>query len=421
MTMNTASIVNGRSHQRRLNFDILVYVGHCIKERKDLLSFISTCSDLYRTGVPALLGFHYCITKENVAAFHEFLVSKSPSSFMGLRSLELYFPEQHVRHNRIGTVIKTGPTEISIVTDILIRAKKIRNIEIYGNLMESDPTVYRALAALPALEVLNLSGCSDPKGEILAALAQLHSPLLSIDLKFHGEDEDIVATLSNFCHTLSRLAVSDIALPKAAPSDFCYSNLTYLKIASVPNMRLSILVSAFPNLEHLVVKFADDFPDDLGTMREDNLRFQQEHPNQMWRLSSLTGDASSLYVLGLQTAVHRVAITCVGIRMHEEAPGLLDLILMPLRPLYLSMVSVDEFDDDIFEMGWLSNEITYEGCQFRRLDLELTFESGKLDHELQARLVSSARFFCLDKLDVSTSRTLCSNSLPWYLFQIQLL
>lgn len=158
-------------------------------------------------------------------------------------------------------------------------------------------------------------------------------------------------------------------------------------------MQLSILVPVFPNLEHLVVKYADDFSDEINPAREGNLLLQQQHPTQTWHLSSLTGDASSLYALGLQAVVRTVAITCVTIRRYEQDPGLLASILAPLRPLSLSMVSQDEFDEPIFEMGWLAREVTH-GCRVLvRLDLELTLKSDRPDHEHQERIVSSSRPF----------------------------
>lgn len=165
----TPYIVNESSRRVHLNFDILVYVGHWITEREDLLSFISTCSDLYRTGVPILLGFRYRITRTNLAAFHDFLVSKSPSSFLGLRSLYLHFPTYSIG---IGKRVMFYPndSEVTMISNIVKHAKKIRNIKMFGSVMDSDPMVYRALAALPALEILNLGFCRDSKAEILAVL-----------------------------------------------------------------------------------------------------------------------------------------------------------------------------------------------------------------------------------------------------------
>lgn len=385
--MNTTTIVNEESPRVHLPFDILVYVALRIAERKDLLSFISTCSDLYHTSVPTLLGFHHCITKTNLVAFHEFLVSKSPSSFLGLRSLDLHFPE-----NVDGRI---RPNEVTVITDILDHAKKLQEIAIYGRVMGSGASVYRALAALPALHVLQLGIYDDfkagiPATLIPATLARLQSPLVSLGFKLHGEDLDIVTALSHFRHTLERLNVSDIALYKVATTDFRYSNMTVLELVSVSNMRLSILVPAFPNLKHLTVKYADDFPDEeVDDLRTDNLQFQQEHPDQMWRLLSLTGDVASLYVVASQTVVHQVSITCLGIYGCPLAIGILKAVLTPLQPLSLSM---DELDESVVEMGWLSKEVV-QCYELVRLDLELTFEDTRSIYENQNRLVSFLQNF----------------------------
>lgn len=371
--MNATVIVNQRVRQRHLNFDILVYVGRSITGRKDLLSFISTCSDLYRTGVPILLGFRYQINSKNLAAFYAFLVSKSPSSFLGLRELSLFFPD----------ATDLGPNDTSIIADILSRAKKLRRIGVHVSVMKPDPAVYRALVALPALEYLDLQSCRDSK----AVLTQLQSPVRRLLLDFKGREEDIVTMLSNFSHTLEDLAVYSIALCKSVSSDLHYRNVTSLMLFFVPKMQLSILIPAFPNLERLHMSRTDHCcPDpDIETWHAENLSFQQERPDQTWRLSSLEGDVASLYTLGLQTAVPTVTVTGLEVD-DEDDSGLLKAILTPLRPLSLSVTPGPYLP--IFEMDWLSEEVADGCCELVRLDLELAIENAKPVYLHRTRVVS---------------------------------
>lgn len=379
--MDTKTIMMNKKSKRHLDFDILVYIGQCIPDRDDLLSFISTCSDLYRTGIPTLLKIHCRITRTNLVAFYEFLASKSPSSFLGLRSLELHFPEYAEGHVNG----KIGPNEITMITDILDHAKKLLNLKIHGSVMGSVATIYRPLAALPALHTLNLNVSGAFDGEISAALAQIQSPLVSLSCNLHGEDGDLVATLPNLCNTLERLAAFNTPLSKVATTELRYYNISHLELVSVSNMRLSILIPAFPNLKLLAVRFADHFGDsEVDTLRADNLHFQQEHPGQTWRLSSLAADIPGLYVLGLQTAVYTVSIACLGVTIHHETAEFLEAVLKPLCPLSLS---VNELDDSILEIGWLSDAVIH--ChKLARFDFELLLDDIHPFHEDENRLVS---------------------------------
>lgn len=167
--------------------------------------------------------------------------------------------------------------------------------------------------------------------------------------------------------------------------DLRYYNISHLGLCSISNMRLSILVPAFPNLKRLIARFSDHFTDpEVDTLRADNLQFQQEHPTQTWRLSSLAGDIAGLYVLGLQTAVYTVSIACLGITIHDDTAELLEVVLTPLRPLSLS---VDGLDDSVLEMGWLSNAVI-QCHELARFDFELLLDDRQPIRENEDRLVS---------------------------------
>lgn len=368
--------------QLSLNLDILVYVMPFIRSRRDLVSFISTCYDLYRAGVPILLGLHHTITARNLASFFKFLTSKSPSSFLKLRSLSLYFPPYPEG-------IESGG--INMVTNILSGARKLQHVVVHGSIMERDPAAYRALAALTALTSLNLALCHDAMDEQSTVLKQLQSPLKSINVAIPGKEDDMIGALSNFSLTLENAVV--VLLPKShlshaiGPSTSNYLNLQYLGLDSSTSIspKLSILLPAFPNLKHLIVKGSDDFDGfEIEQTRKDNRRFQETNPGQTWSLSSLTGAVRSLYALGLQTGVPIVIITRVASDMDSEAERLQE-VLTPLHPQQLSFEGIEE---PILEPDWLSSVITYDWHDLVRLSLVLAFDNSDPFNDFQGPLVS---------------------------------
>lgn len=352
-----------------LGFDILVSVMHWIKKREDLYSFVVTCADLYRTGIPILLGFQYRITPKNLASFHAFLTAKAPSSFLGLRDLDFCFPEWSMS-------VKRDVVEFDAIADIMNRAERLRHIRIKGSIEHQHPAAYQALATLPALRSLDLDYCEDPNNEQHAVLARLRSPLTNIKIQTTVEDGDIVAALYNFRHTLERVIVSAVSVCRAAPADFSYPNLTYLELGSMSHMQLSVLVPAFPNLKHLTVKHTQAY-EETELLRTNNQQFQQDHPKQVWRLSSLSGAVGALYVLGLQTMVPVVTITSF-VTFSERQVIQFRTVMTQLHPL---MLSVEGTGQPIRELDWLSIVITDTYRGLLRLDLELTFEDSEFIEE----------------------------------------
>ncbi|KAF7792569.1 hypothetical protein EIP86_003663 [Pleurotus ostreatoroseus] len=359
--------MNEESNKMHLNFDTLAALIPWIEERQDLFSFISTCSALYRVGVPALLGFPCRITQTNLAAFHSFLLSKGPSSFLWIRDLALYC---YVR-----------PDEVEMVRDILNRARNIERLTSDGGMLDQDPKEYRVLATMQALRHLELDFCRDSMSEVLAALAELHAPIRHLMIKFCSEKVDVLAALATFCHTLEYAAISDVSLLKPTQSDLRYTNLTSLSLVSVKNMKLSILAPAFPNLTELQVMLDID-GQAVEQMRTDNERFQRKHPEQSWRLESLTGDAASLYALSFQNMVHNVKILCLE-EFDEGDADQVGMALTPLRPLTLSM---DDLNEPIYEMPWLSQVLADGWYELVRLDLELTLHNMDSIDEHQEQL-----------------------------------
>lgn len=231
-----------------------------IRNRKDLLSFITSCSDLYTAGVSTLLGFHYVIMPENLSLFHQFLTSKSPSSFLGLRSL--YFPY----------VDTDFPDVTRLLADIIGRAKNLQHIEIWGNKLH--PALSQALASLPSLCSLNLR-IDSSEAELRTVFMQLYSPLS--DLKFDGTGAqlDVIAMLSNFYRTLKKLDITRSTFCHGS-TGLSFANLVHLSLQFVGSLQLSILVPAFPGLQTLSIAFPPEDGDEIEEVREKNIRFQVE-------------------------------------------------------------------------------------------------------------------------------------------------
>ncbi|KAF7792570.1 hypothetical protein EIP86_003664 [Pleurotus ostreatoroseus] len=335
--------MSGRTSQLRLNFDTLSSVIPWIRQRKDLLSFISTCSVLYRVGVPALLHFPCWITPRNLAPFHSFLLSKNPYSFLGIHDLTLtdYRGQPEMRED-----------EAYMVKDILNGAKKMEHLVVDDAMLRHIPTAYRALATMQALQHLELELGPDTMNELLAALAELHAPLRYLRVDYPWEPSrsnrirnrismDIVAAFANFCQTLEDVAFINISPRRITPGDLRYTNVTTLYLSFADNMLLSMFVPAFPNLKSLHLEW-------LTAGRADNQRFQREHPEYSWRLETLTGDAESLYNIALQTMVCTVEISC------QEA------------------FSPDEVDQLRLAVDWLSEVLVDGQYELMRLDVELS-------------------------------------------------
>lgn len=375
---SAAGLTSRESCSVSLSFDVLFSVIPWIRERKDLYSFIVTCSNLYHTGILALLGFHYRITTRILAPFYTFLISKAPSSFLAIRSLDLCFPTWPPN-------AKPDSDDFSMITDILSRSKGLIHMKINSINSNQGSAAYQALARLQTLESLDLDGCEASGDEQRAVLAQLRSPLADLSIQASDEDGDIVAALYNFRHTLKRVVISGSSMCRAIPDNFNYPNLIDLELEAMSHIQLSVLVPAFPNLKHLTIEYVHVTEEpELELLHTTNRQFQQEHPNQTWHLSSLSGAVRALYALGLQTSVPNVTITAFSTYLATEVASLC-AVLTQLRPL---MLSVESAEEPIFEMDWLATVITDQWHELVRLDLDLTFDDSDFVNGHEERLVS---------------------------------
>ncbi|KAF7796975.1 hypothetical protein EIP86_008163 [Pleurotus ostreatoroseus] len=321
-----------------LDLDILLSVMPWIASRKDVFSFMLACKILYLSGIPIYLSFKNTISDANVGSFYSFLRRYVPFSFSALRHLVFY-----ITQNLDGVV--------SMLTDILKRGQNIQYILIHGHTLDKDFAIYRAIDALPALKTLDISNCYDDPEYQPGMLFQLRSPLTQVAIgrpgyPGHGNS---LAVLAHSAQTLQKatLYLGLYSLP------FTASRLTDLSLTSATIPELSVLLPAFPQLQYLLLEFSGRCSEaQEPEVRENNIRFQREHPDQRWTLKSLSGDCRSLYLLGLQTRVPTVKLT--GAIIDEKTPwfpyrnlGNMDLRISQLRlslellrPLQLSFANL---------------------------------------------------------------------------------
>ncbi|KAF7795832.1 hypothetical protein EIP86_006999 [Pleurotus ostreatoroseus] len=351
----------------RLNFDILAAVLPWIKTRRDVLSFISTCSDLYNTGVRCLLKFPCNVTSERLPQFYRLLQAKS--GFLALRDL------------CVSSDDLLGSDAVDQLKDILNRAKNLHRIQIIDEVMLSSLVLYDALASLPSLRYLDLQLARSDQLAELMMLEQLQSPLATLKLGEMAIPLDLVATLANFQRTLEELHLEEATIFYNSTT-LCCANLTSLHLTCVANFRLSVFIPAFPNLRTLSYEFSgSERGDGTEELRDNNIQFQTAHPTQCWHLMSLSGDIGSLYTLGLQSKVPHVSITSPRLRSDPAGP-----CLSPLRPLQLSVVNnMNRVVGD-----WLFDTVPEDWNELVRLDLSFQFfadDTSFVDHEA-----------CLDEL-----------------------
>ncbi|KAF7796974.1 hypothetical protein EIP86_008162 [Pleurotus ostreatoroseus] len=350
--------MEGTSYQA-LNFDKLVSVTPWIRSRRDVLSYISTCATLYRAGISILLGFHYRITSARLASFRECLISKQPSSFLGLKSLEFWLDGKP----------ESSASESSALIHLFTRAKRLRHVSIHGSITHQNLNPYQYLAESSTLESLYLADCDDAVDHRIVLLSRLRSPLTWLKIQFSGKSVDVVELLSNFRHTLTKATISQAALFHATPGCINYTNLTSLELEDVSQTRLSILVPAFPSLRDLKIDIAYRSRRELHQLRADNWQYQQDHLNPAWHLSSLTGNAASLYTLALEERVPTVVVTSVSLTTLDHGDRL-HAALSLLRPLVLS---IDDDSEPIYSIDWLSSVMAGASRELVSLDVHVVF------------------------------------------------
>ncbi|KAF7796973.1 hypothetical protein EIP86_008161 [Pleurotus ostreatoroseus] len=326
------------SHQSSLNFDTLAAVIPWITLRKDLLSFLTTCSGLYNSGILTLLGHPSNITNANLRQFHAFLTSRASISFAALRDVKFCL-----------SVKDTVPPPFDqdgmrILTNILSRARNLRYLQVDGDILHKYPSICETLALLPSL--VSLTVPTHPEDTGRALLTSLQSSLTKLVYNgASGEVLDLQTSLAKSQHTLKEFILSDALIHHSGSAGGAvFSRLVRLELNGVTSLLLSVLIPAFPNLESLELLYCHgETADEDEENRGRNIQFQKNHPSLAWHLSSLTGDATSLYSLSLKSKVPEVKVTTF---LSEVEKVRLGVLLPPLRPQQLILDDEAELTDE---------------------------------------------------------------------------
>ncbi|KAJ3535393.1 hypothetical protein NM688_g6986 [Phlebia brevispora] len=338
-----------------LHFDVLISIMVHIDKRADLLSFISTSSELYASGLPCLLRFPCQISHDSLRPFHQFLTSKSPWTFLALRDLQFSFRE----------VKELADGELELVADILRKAQHLRSLRLQTELLRRFIAIAQAVASFAALHTLLFDGSINERTSL--TLPQLRSPLKRVEIELGDfRRESSLTMLENLRDTLESATIRRAAF---SPTNLCYTKLTTLKISMCSRLRLSILVPAFPNLRTLVLG-----PPDLWThlrptleeLRAENVRYQKQHQGAMWRLSELTAEATALNMLALQTYVPSLIVT-------DFSAGRCAWLQSTLAAMQLKQLKITAAYDPWGDFKGLSAILSKGTEGLRQLDIELNF------------------------------------------------
>ncbi|KAJ3559225.1 hypothetical protein NM688_g459 [Phlebia brevispora] len=331
-----------------LNFDVLTRIMACISQKRDLLSIMRTRSDLYGAGIPLLLSFPCKIDTRNLRPFHEFLVSKAPSSFLALRTLYLFDWPAGIpaMSSTLGGIIR----DAGIILDIIRKATRLEALTLYNGFLLKTYGTCQAIASLTALRTLNIRGDHVVDEPLLSLLPELQSPVRNMGVDWtYGQD--ILPSLRNFRHTLQCACFSYVTFRDSG--GFLYSRLTTLKLMYSSQLRLSVLAPALPNLQTLILqRTVLSVEDQVDTIRDENIQFQRDRSTPVWKLLSFSTDLEGLYILGLQCSVPRLEVIA-----NDQSSPLEDLewlrdSLSPLKPLDLIVKDLEDPVEDS-EMGLL--------------------------------------------------------------------
>ncbi|KAJ3554594.1 hypothetical protein NM688_g3027 [Phlebia brevispora] len=279
----------------KLNFDILARMMTFITRGKHLLAVMRSCHALYQAGVLPLVRLAaWSVDEYRLSSFYAFMINHSPISFIVFDHLCISCREElSDAHNKM-------------LIDLLERSTALQELEVDSSaVLDMDSGVPQAIASLTTLSSLTFS---DPAAEeeINYILANLHSPLDYVSVFFVDDCEDPVPLLANFRQTLEQATFICVQLES---TEFSYSRLTHLDLRLCYRPKLSVLMTAFPNLEDLKLDAGDHIGVDpeehpeLEALRASNIQFQHDN-GPMWKsLESVTADIASLFMLGLHMEI----------------------------------------------------------------------------------------------------------------------
>lgn len=256
-----------------------------------------TCRTLYNAGIQPLVRLHFSITERNIHSFYDFMLAHSPGSFLALHWCDLR--KYQVTH-------RSG---IPLAVELLQRAVNIRALYLPYGIMSEDNSVAQAVSSLTRLEDLSIYGPAN--GATDYVLANLQSPIAEICIFFAEEDaRDVVLPFRNFRTTLEQMTLSNV---RFSSMEFTYPRIVFLELQNCDRPPLSILATAFPNVETLVLETKEyrweeiEDTEQLEDLRNQNLAYQEGR--MCWTsLRAVTADLVALYAMGLKNPLQFLEI-----------------------------------------------------------------------------------------------------------------
>lgn len=290
----------GRAASSVLNLDILCHILLFVETHKDLLATMMTCHTLYNAGTQPLVQLPIKIYADTIRPFHDFMLSHSPATFLAFREFLIDCDD-------------LSPQDTDLILELLKRGSTLRRLELPHTVFDGNEGIGEAVASLTNLEELTVEG--GYHAGIDRILARLHSPLAEISIYFeseHGNAADThnnpVLLLANFQSTLERATI--ISAPFLSV-DICYPKLLDLELHLSGGPCLSILATAFPNLQTLFIRTDTEMEvGELWTLRNQNIIFQDGR--KCWEfLTVVNADYVALYAMGLERRIKCVTIASI--------------------------------------------------------------------------------------------------------------
>ncbi|KAF7791018.1 hypothetical protein EIP86_001977 [Pleurotus ostreatoroseus] len=354
-----------------LGFDSLTALFPHIYEREDLISYISTCRDLYTAGVPHLLRFPCTIQEDNLRDFYTFLKSKAPSSFLGLRDLTCNLETLTDNSARL------RPIQVEMLSEILKEARSLTALAFDAPLLLQDETIPFSIGSMASLRILEIGGAyNDQVGSVFS---RLQSPLEEVGPVIVPDKADPLSVLSKWQQSLKEVRVLNAL---CLSSQHRFTNVTVLNLDPCSVPLLCVLVPAFPKLGHLTISSADSFfhnGEDFMRLHAANVQYQRDHPTQVWSLKSFSTDITTLHILGLQCTIPCVTISdfCPP-QYSEQFRGHLQSSIAPFKPLEVTLIGFSDPPADA--QGLADIFVIDKGMDtVKRLNLSIIFTSEVQD------------------------------------------
>ena len=328
----------GRDHRVSLNHDVIGMVLYCLPQRKDVLSFMSTCHYWYSAGIPALLSHPVQLDSESsdITSFCDFVCFDLDRRAKSLRDIcvaaTLRYP---------GSIVQTD------LTKLLLILRHATNLQKFGMISINNPS--EAIISV----LINHDNLTDlylglPDGATITALGKWRAPLKKVRLYLprpstDGFDQagaglymDPTWILDSFNYTLREMVVGG-AQTFSAGSIFPAMQELVLENAT-QTMPIDQIMEAFPNLKRLTISLKSGYQLSERGMESRRQRNYAWNAKSVWKsLDYLQGDLPCLYVLALPCRVHSLDVTIPPLEELEE-PGfynpypMLTTLVDTLRP-----------------------------------------------------------------------------------------